>query len=71
MRKSSAALLLFSIAVAFAAGQVPSAQGPAPSVLFVTPDKINWKPAPAGLPPGAQIAVLAGDPTSEGPFDCA
>jgi len=68
MRKSSAALLLSSIAVLLAAAQVPSAQGPSANVLFVTPDKINWKPAPAGLPPGAQVAVLAGDPTSEAPF---
>jgi hypothetical protein len=37
-------------------------------VVFLTPDKIDWKPVPAGLPPGAQFAILAGDPTSDGPF---
>jgi rhodanese-related sulfurtransferase/quercetin dioxygenase-like cupin family protein len=31
-------------------------------------DKINWKPGPPSLPPGASIAVLEGDPTKEGPF---
>jgi hypothetical protein len=29
---------------------------------------IEWKPGPASLPRGAQIAVLEGDPTKEGPF---
>jgi quercetin dioxygenase-like cupin family protein len=31
-------------------------------------DKITWKDGPASLPKGAQIAVLEGDPTKEGPF---
>jgi len=29
---------------------------------------IKWGPAPAVLPPGAQIAVLEGDPTATGTF---
>jgi quercetin dioxygenase-like cupin family protein len=29
---------------------------------------IEWKPGPAGLPRGAKMAVLEGDPTKEGPF---
>jgi hypothetical protein len=68
MRRSSAAFLLLAMAVAVAAVQVPSAQAPSPSVVYVTPEKINWKAVAAGLPPGAQIAVLAGDPASDGPF---
>lgn len=32
------------------------------------PDKIEWKEGPPSLPPGAQMAVLEGDPTKEGPF---
>ena len=28
----------------------------------------KWGPAPPMLPPGAQIAVLAGDPTKAGPY---
>lgn len=31
-------------------------------------DQIEWRPGPASLPKGAQIAVLEGDPTKEGPF---
>jgi hypothetical protein len=42
------------------------AAGPAPVV--VTPDKIQWGPAPPIFPAGAQIAVLAGDPGKPGPF---
>jgi quercetin dioxygenase-like cupin family protein len=33
-----------------------------------TPDVVEWKDGPPSLPPGAQIAVLEGDPTKEGPF---
>jgi quercetin dioxygenase-like cupin family protein len=34
----------------------------------ITPaEKLSWGPA-AGLPPGAQVAVLYGDPTAKGPF---
>ena len=32
------------------------------------PQDIKWGDSPASLPPGAQAAVLAGDPQKEGPF---
>jgi mannose-6-phosphate isomerase-like protein (cupin superfamily) len=32
------------------------------------PDKLAWRPAPASLPRGAQVAVLRGDPTKPGIF---
>lgn len=36
---------------------------------IVMPDQLSWQPAPPGLPEGAQIAVLDGDPTaSSGTF---
>ena len=34
---------------------------------IVLPDALRWEPA-QGLPPGAQIAVLYGDPGKTGPF---
>ena len=34
---------------------------------IVLPDALSWTPA-QGLPPGAQIAVLYGDPGKTGPF---
>jgi quercetin dioxygenase-like cupin family protein len=52
------ALLLAGSAVALAEGM------PAP----VNADKIKWSAAPAGLPPGAQLAVIAGDPSADGPY---
>jgi hypothetical protein len=36
--------------------------------VVVTPDKIKWGPAPPALPSGAQVAVLAGDPTKSGMY---
>src|SRR5690349_23676333 len=32
------------------------------------PDQLQWQPAPAALPKGAQVAVLRGDPTKPGIF---
>jgi quercetin dioxygenase-like cupin family protein len=34
----------------------------------VSPQNIKWGPAPAMLPPGAEAAVLFGDPSKEGLF---
>ena len=34
----------------------------------VSPQDIKWEPAPAMLPPGANAAVLFGDPSKEGLF---
>ena len=33
--------------------------------VMVMPDKIKWGPAPPALPPGGQMAVLAGDPSKK------
>jgi len=35
---------------------------------IVAPDDVQWGPAPAVLPAGAEAAVLFGDPTKEGLF---
>ena len=35
---------------------------------LISPQDINWGPAPSSLPPGAQAAVLYGDPGKEGLF---
>jgi quercetin dioxygenase-like cupin family protein len=72
MRKLLAILLLFPI-ISFSQTAAPTktaakakAAGPAPVV--VTPDKIQWGPAPPVFQPGAQFAVLAGSPGKPGPF---
>src|SRR5918993_61532 len=37
--------------------------------VMVTPDQVKWGPGPPSLPPGAQLAVLEGDPSKAGsPF---
>lgn len=36
--------------------------------VVVTPDAVNWGPAPEVFPAGAQLAVLSGDPMGTGPF---
>lgn len=39
-----------------------------PDHIMLTPKELQWQPGPDSLPPGAQIAVLEGNPTSSGPF---
>jgi quercetin dioxygenase-like cupin family protein len=36
--------------------------------VVARPDAVKWGPAPATAPPGAQMAVLVGDPGKEGPY---
>src|SRR5262245_17705904 len=47
-------------AILFSVGMLVNAQKPH---VLADPKEANWGPAPPMLPPGAQIAVLAGDPT--------
>jgi hypothetical protein len=36
--------------------------------VLVRPDDLKWSPAPPGLPAGAKVAVLSGDPTKAAPY---
>lgn len=36
--------------------------------VMVRPAELKWGPAPPGLPAGAQVAILAGDPNKAEPF---
>jgi len=69
--KRNLLLILTLVAVFCAAGQLYRAAAHAdshPPHAF-TPDTIPWGPAPPIVPPGAQLAVLEGDPTaSSGDF---
>ncbi len=61
------AVVIASAAVLFAAQATsPPAAGAATHVMF-QPADIKWGPAPS-LPAGAQLAVLDGDPSKDGPF---
>ena len=35
---------------------------------IITPDQVKWGPAPPALPPGAQAAIIEGDPGKAGLF---
>jgi hypothetical protein len=49
------------LAFGFAVAVLLAAQ-PMPAQNAFTPDQVKYGPAPAFLPPGAQLAVLEGDP---------
>lgn len=80
MRLKTYAGLAAAVMIAAASASVGGAQDtakkqpppPPPKLnnphVVVTPDKIQWGPAPAALPPGAQAAVLDGDPGKAGLF---
>ena len=53
------------------AQKAKSAPPPPPPMakhVVIAPADIKWGPAPASLPPGAQMAVLDGDPSKAAPF---
>jgi hypothetical protein len=71
MRKLFGILLLLpliSVAQTATPKKAAKAKPAGPAPVVVTPDKIEWGPAPAVFPSGAQMAVLAGDPGKPGPF---
>jgi quercetin dioxygenase-like cupin family protein len=60
--------LLF-LAAGASGGEHGTAPGKASgAVTVVTPDELKWGPGPKSLPPGAQAAVLDGNPAEKGPF---
>lgn len=55
-------------AILFASFVTAAAIAQTPSHVMENAAAAKWGPAPPMLPPGAQIAVLAGDPTKAVPF---
>lgn len=47
-------------------GGIRRAKHPHPAHVMVTPDEVKWGPAPPGLPAGAELAVIDGDPSKAG-----
>src|SRR5687768_6003635 len=71
--KTAAWALPLAIAVAgiawpLAASHAKDADAPGEAHRVITPDELRWVNAPPHLPTGAKVAILAGDPTKEGPF---
>ena len=57
--------MLGAIASLFVIGAAATAQSPH---VMATLNDAKWGPAPPMLPPGAQIAVLSGDPSKAAPY---
>ena len=55
-------------ALLLAALVTPAAVAQTPAHVMENVGAAKWGPAPPMLPPGAQIAVLAGNPTASGPY---
>ncbi len=49
-------------------GSLTPARAQTSSHVVATPQEAVWGPAPPLVPPGAQIAVLSGDPTKPAPY---
>lgn len=62
------ALATIGTALVFAAIMTQAHRSAAQDHGVVMPDSLKWGDAPAVLPKGALFAVLAGDPSKEGPF---
>jgi quercetin dioxygenase-like cupin family protein len=57
-----------TIAVLFLAGVAPYVNAQTADHRIVTPQDMKWSAAPAVLPKGAEMVLLYGDPSKEGPF---
>jgi hypothetical protein len=69
MKKTAVLTLLALVVIGLAVAQSSSSSGSARQAPeLCSPSSINWKPGPGSLPPGAQFAVLEGDPAKDGPF---
>jgi quercetin dioxygenase-like cupin family protein len=62
----SALAVLLAMALSLVRSSAEETQGADMRLYPLT--TIEWKTGPAALPPGANMAVLEGDPTKEGPF---
>lgn len=66
-------LVITLVSTAVAGAQNPAQTGAAaaadkPHAIVAVPGSIKWAPAPASLPPGAELAVLEGNPAQAGAF---
>ena len=60
MRRVAVILALFLVGSAVASAQEMAKP--------IAESEIKWAPAPPSVPPGAQVAVMSGDPSKEGPW---
>ena len=60
--------MLMVAGLAVSAGLLSTSPQAGEDHSIISSDKIEWEAGPASLPPGAQAAVLHGDPAAEGLF---
>jgi len=66
-RLSVLVLALVAVAsISLAQGHKKSSGAMHVAHVMISPDQVKWGPGPPSLPPGAQLAVLSGDPTKAG-----
>ena len=68
--RSIAVIRLVALSLGSAAifGAAMQSQAAEQHHTVVPGDAVKWGPAPPSLPPGAQAAILLGNPAKEGPF---
>ena len=62
------ALLITASSASAQSTPTAAAHGESPHAIVAIPSEMRWAPAPAILPPGAQIAVIEGNPAEPGEF---
>jgi quercetin dioxygenase-like cupin family protein len=65
MQRTTLILSTFVLVSLLGSGMVPAHAAGSGSII--QPDALTWTPA-QGVPPGAQVAVLYGNPSKKGPF---
>ena len=68
MKISQMIILLALAAFSLVAPVAAPAMDAMEKVLFLNSDDMHWQDPPPGLPSGAKVSVLLGDPTKPGPF---
>lgn len=70
MKTPSAQLPLLATAMLLCLGAAPAAAQDAAmgEMTMTNPSALKWVDAPPGLPKGAKLAVLQGDPSKDGPY---
>jgi len=66
--RSLTQILLFVIFMVVSSVYAPEVRAQESEIIKVTPEEVQWSPAPPFLPKGAQFAVIKGDPSKAGPF---
>jgi mannose-6-phosphate isomerase-like protein (cupin superfamily) len=59
---------VITAAIVLCCGPFPAAHAQSQNHVIQTPKEAQWGPAPPMIPAGAEIAVLAGDPTRPVPY---